>query len=166
MGTRLFFVGILIVSSVTAASGFVVGTGNGALYFIGGPPATNSNLATFGSMGAGGYVNQQATAFVPGGVGLVVQGAGAIGGQISTPHVQAQGVCAGMGQAVYKVGGAGYVVGTQTGAVGMTQTSPTGAATQSMHATGMQMSAVYGGLSNVGSASQTMHVTTSQIQVH
>jgi hypothetical protein len=168
MGTKLLLVGILIVSSVTTAYGdvFVVGTTNGAAYSLGGPPASSSNYAAFTSGGAGGYVNQQATAFVPWGIGVVAQAAGAIGGQASAPGVQMQGVYAAMGQTAAKAGGGGYVQGTQTGAVGMTQTSPGGAATQSMHATGMQMSAVYGGLGGTGSSSQSMQVGTLQIQAH
>jgi len=54
MGTKLLLVGILILCMVTAAQGYVVGAVNGAAYFIGGPPATNSNHASFGSPQAGG----------------------------------------------------------------------------------------------------------------
>jgi hypothetical protein len=164
MGKRLLLVALLIVSSVTTAYGYHVGTGNGAVYFVGGPPASNSNSASFGSPQSGGAVYQQATTFTPGGVGIVGQSAYAVGGQASGYHVQAQGFCAGMGQGVAKYGGSGNVVGTQSGGVGMFQSS--GGSTQGSYATGMQMSGVYGGLGTAGSNAQSMHVSTGQIQIH
>jgi hypothetical protein len=163
MGTKQLLVGILVLCTVTTAYGFSVGTGNGALYFVGGGPSTNSNYASFGSGQAGGSVSQHATAFTPWGVGVVGQGAGAKGGQISGPGFQAQGFCAGMGQTAAKFGGSGYVNGTQTGTVGMTQGS--GGSTQGAFATGMQMSGIYGGL-GVGVSSQSMHVSAGQMQLH
>ena len=163
MGTKLLLVGILILSMVTAAQGYVVGAVNGAAYFIGGPPAASSNHASFGSSQAGGFVNQHATAFTPWGVGVVGQAAGAIGGQVSGGPVQAQGVIAGMGQSAAKIGGSGNVVGTQFGGVGMSQSSYTGA-TQGMHATGIQMSGIYG--SGMGVSSQSMCVGTLQVDVN
>jgi len=164
MGTKLLLVGILILCMVTAAQGYVVGAVNGAAYFIGGPPATNSNHASFGSPQAGGYVHQHAAAFTPWGVSFVGQAAGAVGGQVSGGPVQAQGVIAGMGQTAVKVGGSGSVVGTQFGGVGMGQTSYTGAM-QGMNATGMQMSGVYG-FGGMGSSSQSMCVGTLQVDVN
>jgi len=164
MGTKLLLVGVVIMSSVTAAQGFVIGTGNGAFYFLGGPPSDNWNHAAVGSPQNGAYANQHATAYVPGGIGLVVQGAGAIGGQAQGPGFLAQGAIAGMGQTAVKAGGGGFVVGTQTAGMAMHQSS--GTATQGMHATGMQTSGQYGGLGGVSSSSQVMIVSTGQIQVH
>jgi hypothetical protein len=164
MGTKLLLVGVLILCTVTTAHGYVVGAVNGAAYFIGGPPVTNSNYASFGSSQAGGFVHQQATAFTPWGAGVVGQAAGAVGGQISGGPVQAQGVIAGMGQTAVKAGGSGSVVGTQFGGVGMGQTSHTGAM-QGMSATGMQMSGTYG-LGGIGSSSQSMCVGTLQVDVN
>jgi len=148
---------------VTAAQGYVVGAVNGAAYFIGGPPATNSNHTSFGSPQSGGIVHQHASAFTPWGIGVVGQAAGAIGGQVSGGPVQAQGAIAGMGQTAAKVGGSGSVVGTQFGGIGMGQSSYTGAP-QGMHATGIQMSGLYG--SGAGASSQSMCVGTFQINVN
>ena len=163
MGTKLLLVGVLVLCMVTAAQGYVVGAVNGAAYFIGGPPATNSNHASFGSSQSGGFVSQHASAFTPWGVGIVGQAAGAVGGQVSGGPVQAQGVIAGMGQGAVKAGGSGSVVGTQFGGIGMGQSSYTGA-TQGMSATGMQMSGIYGG--GMGVSSQSMCVGTLQVDVN
>jgi hypothetical protein len=166
MGTRLLLVGVLVMSIVTAASGYAVGTGNGAFYFFAGPPSSNSNYASIGSTSNGAYANQHATAYAPWGVGVVGQAAGAVGGQLWAPGVLAQGTVAGMGQTAVKAGGGGSVVGTQTAGIGMGQSSWSGDATQGMHATGMQMSGQFGGLGGTGSSSQSMVVGTGQIVVH
>jgi hypothetical protein len=165
MGTKLLLVGVVIMSTVTAASGYAVGTGNGAFYFFGGPPSDNSNHASIGSVQNGAYANQHATAYVPGGIGLVAQGAGAVGAQVQGHGFLAQGAIAGMGQTAATLGGGGSVVGTQTAGMGMNQSSYCGNSTQGMNATGMQMSGQYGGLGG-GSSSQAMIVATGQIQVH
>jgi hypothetical protein len=166
MGTKLLLVGIVVMSTVTAASGYAVGTGNGAFYFFGGPPSSNSNYASVGSTSNGAYANQHASAYVPWGVGVVGQAAGAVGGQFWAPGVLAQGTVAGMSQTAAKVGGGGAVVGTQTAGIGMSQSSWSGNATQGMYATGMQYSGQYGGLGGASSSSQTMVVSTGQILVH
>ena len=75
MGTKLFLVSIVIVSSAAAAYGYNVGFTNGAVYFIGGPPATSSNSIAVGTQQVGGYVNQHAEAFNPGGISAVGQSA-------------------------------------------------------------------------------------------
>jgi len=166
MGTKVLLVGILILSVATAAQGFVVGAINGAGYFIGGPPSTNSNYASIGSPQNGAYVHQQATAFTPWGVSGVVQVAGAAGGQVSGGPVQIQGVVGGMGQMVVRAGGSGCVEGTQNGALGMTQTSCTGQAYQGMSATGMQWSGSYGSFGGIGGSSESLCIATSQIDAN
>lgn len=163
MGTKQLLVGVLVLCLVTAAQGFTVGTINGAGYFFGGPASTNSHSASIGTGLNGASAYQSATADNPGGVGLVVQGAGASGGQLSFPGFQAQGMIAGMGQATIKAGGSGYVTGTQSGTVGMTQNSPGGS--QSSYVTGMQTSGSYG-YGGLATTSQTMVVSTGQVQIH
>jgi hypothetical protein len=166
MGTRLFLVGILIIASATAAYGFSVGSSNGAIYFIGGAPDVSSEHAAGGTTQVGAYTSQHASANNPGGIGIIGQSAGAVGGQVSGPHVQAQGLCGGMSQGTVKFGGSGYVQGTQGGTVGMTQGSSTGTAPQSMHATGMQYTGIYGNPTGVGVSGQNIHASTGQAQIH
>ena len=166
MSTKLLLVGVVIMSSVTAAYGYGFEAGNTASYFVGGPPATSSNSAGIGSFHNGGYVDQHAATFVPRGFGYVGQGTWMAGSQISNYGAQEQSFHTGMGQTAYKEGGAGYACGTQVGVANLNQTSPKGAATQGAHATAMQMSMVYGGIGDTGTASQTVHVSTGQVQIH
>jgi hypothetical protein len=162
----MLLVGIVTVSLVATAHGFSVGSGNGAFYFVGGPPNVNHTARSFGTPHAGGSVNQHAAAYTPGGIGMVSQYASASGGQASGPHFQGQGFSVGMFQSAFKMGGSGAVGGTQVGHVHMTQTNPAGTAIQSARATGMQSTMIFGGPGGMAAASQSMHVSTAQLKVY
>jgi hypothetical protein len=163
MRAKLLFTGVvitLLVASTTFGYGFAVGSANGAAYFFGGPAQVNPGGGSFGYSGASGSVTQLASAYNPGGIGLVGQGAYAVGGQVSYGSMQAQGYTAGMGQTLVKLGGTGSVSGMQYGGIQMNQAS--GGGMQSSYATGGQFSTVIG--SGSGVTSQSMTVGTTQFQ--
>jgi len=164
MSTRWFLVSVLIITSATAAYGYNIGSSNGAAYFFVGDPDVHNKSAGFGTSEVGGTVDQHAAANNPGGFGVVGQKATAKGGQFSGRHVQAQGMCGSLSQGAVKVGGSGYVTGSQCGTVGMNQGSCTGTTVQSSRATGMQYTGMYGGGS--GLTCEKIHVSTGQAQIH
>lgn len=164
MGTKLFVVSMMIIFSATAVYGFSVGVPNGAIYFVGGPPATNTNSFALGTPQVGGTINQHAVAFNPGGFSAVGQSAHAAGGQLSGSGGQAQGFCGSLSQGAALVGGTGQVAGTQGGTAHMSQGTPSGSAVQSMHATGLQDTRIYGYPGGISASAETEHVGTSQLQ--
>jgi len=165
MRVKVLFTGVvitLLMSSTTFGYAFAVGSANGAGYLFFGPPQVNADGGSFNYGGASGSVTQLASAYNPWGIGLVGQGAGAIGVQASYGPVQVQGYTAGMTQGAVKLGGTGSVSGMQYGGIQMNQAS--GGGMQSSYATGGQFSAITGGGSGV--SSQSMTVQTTQVQVH